>query len=147
MKKQVKKRVSVERNINEGTMTEREFRSFIISALRNASRFWKPKIKAIQRAKIGRNQYKCELCGIVWPASLPHLPWNKRTRRNIQADHIERAVDPLVGWVSYDTFIKRLFVEASAYQAICWECHSWENWKTKQENLLRKENRKNIWIN
>ncbi len=138
MKKKTKKRASVHRPFNNGTMSEAEFRSFIISTLRKASVYWKPKNIAIWRARIRRGVYKCELCGTEWPVSLPPLPWRKRKRKNIQADHLEPAV-PITGWESYDSFIERLFVEASEYQAICWECHSWEKGKTKKENEERRK--------
>lgn len=131
------KRASVIRAINCGTMSNAEFRSFIVSALREKSRYWKPKQVAIKRANIGRWLYKCELCWEVGPASLPPLPWNKRKRKNIQADHIQSCVGK-EGWVSYDLFIERMFVEAPAYQAICWECHSK---KTKNENTERRNNK------
>ena len=51
-----------EKPYNNGTLTEAGFRSLIISALRKASQRWKPKNVAIARARVGRGQYKCELC-------------------------------------------------------------------------------------
>jgi hypothetical protein len=73
-------------------MTEREFRSFIISALRNLTRWWKPKNKAIQRARVGHNKYKCELCGEIVPSTLPAPKGKKRKIKAIQADHIVSVV-------------------------------------------------------
>lgn len=122
-------------------MTKAQFRSWIISALRERSRYWKPKQEAIARARISRGQYKCEECGKVWPASLPPLPWKKRRRKNINADHIEPVV-PITGWESYDSWIERCFVSADKFQALCWECHSWENWKTQKENKARRKYKK-----
>ena len=135
-----KKRASVTRERNAGTMSEAEFRSFIISWLRKLSIYWKPKNIAIARARIRRGVYKCELCWKEWPATLPPLPWRKRKRKNIQADHIKPAV-PITWWIDYNNFIERLFVEADWYQAICWECHSGQNGKTKTENKERAEAR------
>tara|TARA_R110002020_G_scaffold352751_3_gene565758 strand:+ start:340 stop:513 length:174 start_codon:yes stop_codon:yes gene_type:complete len=43
-------------------LTDAEFKSRIISALRQSSRWWKPKQEAIARAKVGRGKYKCESC-------------------------------------------------------------------------------------
>ena len=128
------KRASVERPYNCGTMTEAELKSSIVSAIRWASRWWKPKQKVIQKAKMGRNMYQCAICWEVGPSSLPALPWKKRRRKNIQADHITPCVWP-EGWVSYDSFIKRMFVEEDWLQAICYNCHSE---KTKKENAERK---------
>ncbi len=62
VKRKPKKRASVVREYNAGTMTESEVRSLIISALRGASRWWKPKAIAIKRACVRRGVYKCELC-------------------------------------------------------------------------------------
>ena len=50
------------KNRNGGEWTEARYKSFIISALRAASRRWGPKNKCIQNARVGRGQYKCELC-------------------------------------------------------------------------------------
>jgi len=126
------------RSYNEWTMTDAQFRSHIVAALRKASQWWKGKSKAIARARISRGMYKCENCSVVGPASLPPLPWKKRKRKNIQADHIV----PVVwadGFTSYDDWIERCFVDSAWYQAICRECHSSI---TKAENAERRENKK-----
>ena len=128
-------------------LTEAELRSRIMSAIRQLSRWWRPKNEAIARARVGRGKYKCEECGKIGPASLPPLPWKKRKRKNIQADHIEPVV-PIEGWkddnnlflnYNWNEVLERMFVPAEGFQAICWECHSWEKWKTKQENKKRRE--------
>jgi hypothetical protein len=115
-------------------LTPAQFKSKIVSAIRQASRWWGPKQECIWRARVGRGKYKCELCKTVGPLTLPPKPWLKRKRKNIQADHIEPAV-PLSWWESYDSFIERLFVPASELQALCWECHSK---KTKEEGVERR---------
>jgi len=56
------KRKTTERPYNCGTMSGAEMRSHIVSALRGASRWWKPKAYVINKAKVGRGLYKCELC-------------------------------------------------------------------------------------
>lgn len=134
-----KRKTKIPRTRNAWTMTEAQFRSYIISTLRKASMYWKPKSQCISEARVKRWVYKCEMCNREWPATLPPLPWKKRKRKNIQADHILPAVDPKKGWESWDSFIERLFVEKEWYQAICRECHSWEDWKTKKENKERKK--------
>ena len=50
------------KTLNNNTMTPAQFKSWIISALRDRSRYWKPKQEAIGRARIKRGIYKCELC-------------------------------------------------------------------------------------
>lgn len=134
VKKVVKKRASVVRELNSWTMSEAEFRSFIISALRGASRYWKPKAQAIKRARVGKGRYKCEACWKEGGLTLPPLPGNKRKRKNIQADHFSPVV-PISWFEWFDSWVKRCFIEADWYQAICWECHTI---KTKEENKERK---------
>jgi len=43
-------------------MTESEVHSLVVSALRGASRWWKPKAVCIARARVGKGLYKCEEC-------------------------------------------------------------------------------------
>ncbi len=126
------------KTINNNTMTPAQFRSWVISALRDRSRYWKPKQEAIARARIKRGVYKCESCGKEWPTSLPPEPWKKRKRKNIQADHIEPVV-PLTWFVSYDSWIERCFVSAEDFQAICWKCHKE---KTAEEGKKRRSLKK-----
>lgn len=51
-KSEKRKRQSVVRELNEGTMSESEFRQLIVSALRGAARWWKPKNVCLKRAKV-----------------------------------------------------------------------------------------------
>jgi len=118
-------------------LTEAEFKSRIISVLRQLSQRWAPKQEAIWRARVSRGVYKCELCWVVWPSSLPPLPWKKRKRKNINADHIIPVVWP-DGFTTYDDWIKRCFVPSDGFQAICRECHSK---LTKAENAERRNNK------
>ncbi len=52
----------IKKTRNNGTMTEAAFKSFIISTLRRASIYWKPKNECIKRARVSRGVYQCELC-------------------------------------------------------------------------------------
>jgi 5-methylcytosine-specific restriction endonuclease McrA len=115
-------------------LTDAEFKSRIISALRQASRWWVHKSEAIARARVWRWKYKCESCWEIWPLSLPPEEGKKRKRKNIQADHKEPIV-PVTGFTTYDDWIKRCFVWAEGFDALCWECHSI---KTKKENTERR---------
>src|SRR5687767_5637018 len=74
----------VELTRNAKTMTEAEYFSMILSALRKTTRFWKPALVQLEKGK-RKNQsdnkklkyeYHCESCGL----------WFKRTE--IQLDHI-----------------------------------------------------------
>jgi len=126
------------KTLNNNTMTPAQFKSWIISALRDRSRYWKPKQEAIGRARIKRGIYKCELCWTEWPWTLPPLKGKKRKRKNIQADHVIPVV--WVEWfTTYNDWIDRCFVPAEGFQAICWECHTEI---TNRENKERREFKK-----
>ena len=126
-KKAAVKRVRAVKTRNSGTMTESAFWSFIRSALRQKSRWWKPisecKLKAKRKYK-GTNkrqkfEYQCKKCK-QWFAE-----------KNINVDHIKPAgslncAEDLPG------FINRLFCEIDNLQVLCEPCH---NVKTKQDSF------------
>ena len=109
-----------------GQWTEARFKGFIISALRRASSRWAPKYTCRKNSKRGYNKYECALCH--------EIVGNK----HIKVDHIDPVIDPNVGFISYDEFIRRLFVELPGYQAICTYCH---DKKTASEREIRKANK------
>jgi 5-methylcytosine-specific restriction endonuclease McrA len=110
---------------NAGTMTESAFWSFIRSALRQKSRWWKPitecKMKA-RRAYKGPSkrqkfEYQCNSCKLWFP------------EKQINVDHIKPAgslncKEDLAG------FVERLFCEIDNLQVLCEKCH---DVKTKLE--------------
>ena len=110
---------------NAGTMTESAFWSFIRSALRQKSRWWKPitecKMKA-RRAYKGPSkrqkfEYQCNSCKAWFP------------EKQINVDHIVGAgslncKEDLAG------FVERLFCELDNLQVLCTTCH---DEKTKLE--------------
>jgi len=126
-KKVAVKRVKAPKTRNSGTMTESAFWSFIRSALRQKSRWWKPitecKLKA-RRAYKGPNkrqrfEYQCKKCK-KWFAE-----------KKINVDHIKPAgslncAEDLPG------FINRLFCEIDNLQVLCEPCH---DIKTKQDSF------------
>lgn len=126
----------VDKPHNGGTWTEARKTSFIKSALRGAR--WGPRYECIKQAKVGYGLYKCALCGTVGPPTLPPEEGKKNRRKNIAADHIDPVVDPKVGFVDWNTFIERLYVELPGWQALCYDCHSK---KTREENTIAKERR------
>jgi hypothetical protein len=145
-KKKSKKRASILREYNAWTMSEAELRSYIMSWLRDKSRWWKPKTRAVARARVKPWVYKCEECWKEGKGKLPPLPWKKRQRNNADADHINSVI-PVEGftknantflWYDWTEVIRRLFVEEDLYKTLCWECHT--N-KTKKENEERKKYR------
>ena len=114
-----------------GQWTEARFKGFIVSALRRASSRWSPKYTCKKEAKRGYNKYECALCH--------EIVGNK----NIKVDHIDPVVDPEVGFIGYDEFIKRLFVEIDGYQAICTHCHQKKTNAEKELRIrIKNENKK-----
>lgn len=119
---------------NGGEWTEARFRSFVTSALRAASRRWPPKYQALKAAFVGKKvnaktgkmamHYKCAECKKHFVAV------------DVQVDHIDPVVDPKKGFVSWDVFIDRMFVEIEKLQVLCKPCHKI---KTDEEKQQRKK--------
>jgi len=122
---------------NGGEWTEARFRQFIRGGLRSITMRWPPKNKVQKNARIERGVYLCagyKTKSHEVPVSLPPKPGNKRRINNVLVDHIQPVVDPVVGFVDWNTFIKRLFCEADGFQVLCKECH---DAKTKDERKKR----------
>jgi hypothetical protein len=130
---------------NGGKWSEARMRSFAMSALRRAQ--WPAKYASIDAAFVGDGinpdtgkkckLHKCPECQRVLPKGSFH------------ADHLEPVI-PLGGfangadgWLGYDwnQVMRRLWVEASGYRAICEACHVA---KSTAENRERKESRERI---
>lgn len=126
---------------NNGQWTESRFRSFIISSLRSASQRWGPKTLCIKNARTRRGWYLCEGCKEEVPATKEVTLKNgkKKRKKNILADHKEPIVDPRKGFVSFDEWIERCFVELEGYQALCYDCHEA---KSNEEKAIAKARRK-----
>lgn len=110
---------------NAGTMTESAFWSFIRSALRQKSRWWKPitecKLQA-KRVYKGTNkrqkfEYQCATCKGWFP------------EKQINVDHIKPA-GSLNCKEDLPGFVERLFCEQENLQVLCETCH---DKKTKLE--------------
>lgn len=110
---------------NSKSMTESQFWSFIRSALRQKSRWWKPitecKMKS-RRAYKGPNkrqrfEYQCNTCKLWFP------------EKKINVDHIVPA-GSLNCAADLPGFVERLFCEIDNLQVLCEGCH---NIKTKNE--------------
>ena len=109
-----------------GQWTESKFNSFIKSALRSASNRWAPKYTSKKNARIARNTYLCAKCG------------SKVGNKDIKIDHINPVVSVEDGFVDWNTYIERMFVEMDGFNALCKKCH---DIKTKAENKQRKANK------
>jgi 5-methylcytosine-specific restriction endonuclease McrA len=119
---------------NDGEWTASRFRSFVVSALRTATRRWPPKFKALKAAYVGRKtnkktnklamHYACAHCARHFVAV------------DVQVDHIFPVVSPQTGFVDWETYIGRMFCEKENLQVLCKPCHSV---KTSLEKEERKE--------
>jgi len=124
------KKPRVVRTRNNGTMTESAFWSFIRSALRNKSRWWKPIMQAKINArkpykgpnKRQKYEYQCVYC----------QKWFHEKKINI--DHICPA-GSLNCAQDLPGFVERLFCEVDKLQCLCETCH---DKKTKLENDVKR---------
>lgn len=127
VKKKRKPKARVPKPRNAGTMTESAFWSFIRSALRQKSRWWKPILQcklAARRAYKGPNkrqkfEYQCATC----------KQWFQEKKINV--DHIHPA-GSLNCAADLPGFVERLFCEKDNLQVLCESCH---DEKTKIEKL------------
>ena len=107
-----------------GTMTEAAFWSFIRSALRQKSRWWKPiqmvKLKARRKYsgvnKRQKYEYKCNKCKKWFPD------------KQINVDHIIPA-GSLTTAQDLPQFVERLFSEEDNLQVLCSTCHDKKTFK------------------
>lgn len=104
--------------------SSKAFKSWMISVLRGASYRWPARNEAVKLARRGRNQYECAQCKGLF------------TSKEIKKDHIDPVVDPKVGFVSWDTYIPRMFVKVDGFQILCNTCH---DTKSKAEREERKK--------
>jgi len=126
----------VEKTRNGGEWTEARFTSFVKSVLRGAR--WPPRYQSIRAAKVGYGLYQCAICGTIGPPTLPPEEGKKARRNNATADHTDPVVDPRVGFVDWNTFIERLYVEVDGFQCLCHKCNKE---KMLEEIAIRKETR------
>lgn len=128
--------MAVDKPHNNGTWTDARKKGFIVSALRSAFQRWGPKSLCIKNARTRRGFYECEGCKQEVPATILH---NGKRVKNILADHIHPIVCPHVGFVDYNTWIERGFVEAEGFQALCKSCH---DTKTIEERAIATERKR-----
>lgn len=131
MKSKIKKPRSVKTR-NAGTMTDSAFFSFIRSALRQKSRWWKPitqcKLNS-RRAYKGANkrqkfEYQCNNCKGWFPD------------KEVAVDHIIPA-GALNSSNDLPGFVERLFVEIEGLQVLCSSCHDIKTQKERNEKKIK----------
>lgn len=114
-----KRKTTKARTRNAETLTESEYFSKIRSALRNAFRYWKPAMKALENAsrpsqssnKLLKKEYQCATCKGFFP------------RKSVDIDHIIEC-GSLRSYEDIVPFLKRLTTEdVSGFQVLCKDCH------------------------
>lgn len=103
----------------------KDLRAKIISHLRRIGYLNTTYKDAMESAHRERGQWECAKCKQIF----------KRT--DLHGDHEQPVIDPLVGFIDWNTYMDRLFL--GQIQPLCKECHAL---KTKQENEVRVENRR-----
>jgi len=129
MLKKKKTRVLKPKTRNNSTMTESGFWSFIRSALRQKSRWWKPitQCKLNSRKdyqgplKRQKYEYQCNSCKKWFP------------EKSINVDHILPA-GTLTCANDLPGFVERLFCEQDNLQILCSGCH---DKKTQSERIKK----------
>jgi HNH endonuclease. len=127
-KKKTIRRTAAPKTRNAGTMSESAFWTFIRSALRQKSRWWKPitecKLKARRPYKgVNRRQkfeYQCNTCKKWFPD------------KEINVDHIVGA-GSLNCSADLAGFVDRLFCEQDNLQVLCETCHNTKTQLEKQK--------------
>lgn len=120
---------------NGGLWTEAKFRSFVISALRAASRRWPVKWAVLKAALVGKSvntktgkfaqHYRCSHCRANFPAA------------DVVVDHIHPVIDTMKGFTTWDEYVERMFVEAEGLQVLCKGCH-------KEKTAIERKERKDV---
>lgn len=128
------KRATTPKTRNSGTMTESAFWSFIRSALRQKSRWWKPiteckaKAKRPYKGPLKRQkfEYQCNHCKKWFP------------EKKINVDHIV-AAGTLTCGADLPGFVERLFCEVDNLQVLCEPCHDIKTQAERNESKSNKD--------
>lgn len=99
-------------------------KNYLVSVLRRASYRYPARSEAMRTARVERGLYKCAMCN------------NLFNNKDIKLDHIDPVVSPVDGFIDWNTFISRLFVQPNQYQVLCTTCHQG---KTNAEKAIRKK--------
>jgi 5-methylcytosine-specific restriction endonuclease McrA len=123
---------------NNGEWTEARWRSFVISALRAATRRYPPKYKTLKEAFVEKriNKKSGKLASFYTCASCK----KEYVAKDVQVDHKVPVVGP-EGFTTWDKYIEGMFCDVDNLQVLCTTCHTS---KTKEENGLKRVSRQNV---
>jgi 5-methylcytosine-specific restriction endonuclease McrA len=102
----------------------KEFNGWLRNVLRKAFYRSKARTTAFKMARLDRGLYNCAKCHKIFGC------------KEIKVDHITPVIEPRFGFVNWDTYISRLFCDASNLQILCDQCH---RIKTNEEDLERRK--------
>lgn len=129
--------------------SEARVRSFITSALRQASKRWPPACNASKKSRTRRGFFVCAICKEELPTTVDNPKYEedlqrykdkklkRKPKKRINNKNLDHR-DPVVssdGFVDWNTFIERLFISEDGYDDLCNKCHQE---KTNKERELRK---------
>jgi hypothetical protein len=113
--------------------TDARMRSFIVSTIRGGFGRYPNKYSVLKNAFVSKKinkdsgrksaHYRCAGCKLIFPSA------------RVAVDHIAPVVDPVTGFVDWNTYIDRMFCAESGLQVLCETCHTE---KTKEERKLRE---------
>jgi hypothetical protein len=103
--------------------------------------------KVRERCKIDVAIYKCEGDNCInliydgesnkrYDTMVLKYPDNNVIKGKIQVDHINPVVDPIEGFISWDSYINRCWVSSDEMQGLCNDCHVR---KSATEAVTRKQ--------
>lgn len=131
-KKKAKAKVAkisrVPKTRNANTMSESAFWGMIRSALRNKSRFWKPRLQVLEEARRPNQSSNKRL---KWEFLCAHCKsWFPQTQvevnHKVEAGSLKSAAD-LAG------FVERLFCEKAGLEVVCRACHLSHHQQDKED--------------
>lgn len=119
----------------------------IMGMARKLFRYHPLRKQAKDRAKVAPYTFKCEKCGNLHfnpPKNVSKASQDKAAELGaywgkVHVDHIDCVVDPLIGFVDWNTYFNRLFCSLDNLQVLCEDCHKE---KSGKENEIRRKNRK-----
>lgn len=123
-------------------ITPAKINNLIKKYLRNASLKSPYRQLVLDKAKVDAATHQCSDCGCYvysgvsdknYKELVGKYPKQRFKRGKIEVNHIEPVVEPNVGFVDWNTYVSRLFVDDDKMNALCKECH---------EKLTKEQNKK-----
>jgi hypothetical protein len=95
---------------------DKKIKSRIVAALRKIWLWSEERKLALDNAKVGKNQYKCNDCQNIF------------SKKQVNVDHQY----PIGHWNSLDDFAEKLFCDNSLLQILCIDCHQFKSRKERE---------------